>query len=373
MNKTLQLLRIAGMLLADNRIISPEVAKKMFLQYKKEHPGTEFINEYQLAESQGYVIQDIETKTTQKDDVISDATDKIQEELLKKEIKNGISEEDFIDNNLKKDERWLFGSLRSWIPEFRGAVTKDKILKKLKKEKSKSGMLSFNKELLRYNSPEEVKDNLYYHGSGSMIGALKPSITMSEREVETFGGGGYGERYWGISLSKDRNIASTFTGQSRSGSVAPVLLRKDANVVEMKEIEDASEIEDYIEQLWKDEVDAVKIGDWKDEYSEQELVVLNPQAIVVGNSEYFQVFNKKKMPSFDDKKIREMYNNAPTEYKKLSEEASARHRENFISKYGREPFSSNRKRDAVMEYVNEKLKLRSLYRQIKDKIGNNNE
>ena len=92
MNKTLQLLRIASLILADDRTITPEVAKEMFLQYKKEHPGTDFINEYNWAESQGLVIQDVDTKTTQIDDVASDTADKVQVELLDKQYMNAINE-----------------------------------------------------------------------------------------------------------------------------------------------------------------------------------------------------------------------------------------------------------------------------------------
>ena len=93
MSKILQLLRIASLILADDRIITPEVAKEMFLQYKKEHPGTEFINEYDLAESQGYVIRDID-KTTQVDDVALDTADKVQKELLDKQYFDAIKNND---------------------------------------------------------------------------------------------------------------------------------------------------------------------------------------------------------------------------------------------------------------------------------------
>ena len=80
MNKTLQLLRIASLILADDRTITPEVAKEMFLQYKKEHPGTDFINEYDWAESQGLVIQDID-KSEQKKEISTEILDKLEQEF----------------------------------------------------------------------------------------------------------------------------------------------------------------------------------------------------------------------------------------------------------------------------------------------------
>lgn len=203
--------------------------------------------------------------------------------------------------------RWMF-------PKVRGGWTKDKILKQLKKwasDYSPSGK-SMKSEIKRFNSPEELAENIYYHGSANSISNLKPSIAFSEEWVEQYGGGGYGQQYWGISLSKDRNIASNFTGGlARSGNVAMVLLKKEAKVESMPEIEDAVEIEDIIEDLWNKGVDAVKIGDWKnEEYGERELVVLNPKAIVVGQSESFQVSQKPKMPSFDMEKITKMFNDA---------------------------------------------------------------
>ena len=93
MNKSLQLLRIASLILADDRIITPEVAKDMFLQYKKEHPNTEFRNEYDLAESQGYIIRDIDKKP-QVEDIASDTVNKVQKELLDKQYFDAIKNND---------------------------------------------------------------------------------------------------------------------------------------------------------------------------------------------------------------------------------------------------------------------------------------
>ena len=259
---------------------------------------------------------------------------------------DNISEDTMIDNPNDPDPTKM--SKEEWIaehevtlpaseykyrrfPNVRGGWTKDKIKRSLRNVKSGYGDVKFNKEILKFDSPQELEENLFYHGSGYGIMNLKPSITMRERDVNRFGGGGYGERYWGISLSKDRNIASNFTGQSSSGSVAPVILKKNAKVVSMPEIQDATEIEDHIEKLWDAEVDAVKIGG-----GEQELVVLNPRSIVVGKPDHFPVYNKPKMPSFDSDKIYDLYENALENYQKAYSESTQRENERFKEKYGRD-------------------------------------
>ena len=133
--------------------------------------------------------------------------------------------------------------------------------------------------IAEFDSHEEFAKNIFYHGtSGYIDGALKPSITQSERQVEQRGGGGYGERYWAASVSKSKNKASNFTGQSSYGSVYPVILKKGAHVISRPDIKDAAELEDHIVELWNDGVDAVRIGDWNSEHSEEELAILNPRA-----------------------------------------------------------------------------------------------
>ena len=66
---------------------------------------------------------------------------------------------------------------------------------------------------------------LSWHWSGISRG-LVPSIVMSQSDVEKMGGGGYGEKILGISLSKSKNIASNFTGMARYGSVHAVILKR---------------------------------------------------------------------------------------------------------------------------------------------------
>jgi len=122
----------------------------------------------------------------------------------------------------------------------------------------------------------------------------KPSITFSDRTVEQGGGGGYGEKYWAISLSKSKRTAESFAGQRNSVRIHPVLLKKGAKVVEIPEIKDAADIEDYILDLWQKQVDAVWIGG-----GEQELAVINPKAIVFAkDADSYQVFGGYKSENF---------------------------------------------------------------------------
>lgn len=206
-----------------------------------------------------------------------------------------------------------FSVHRNTLTKVRGGWTKEKIRKELKSMGGggSSGRI-IQREIAQFDSAEEFADNIFYHGTGSFVsGAIKPSITMSEKEAETFGGGGYGQRYWAASVSKSKNIASGFTGMSRSGRLYPVVLKKGATVVSMPEIEDSIELEDIIEDLWNRGVDAVRIGDWSKEFSEQELAILNPKAVFKYDvSESYPVFNKKKFDNLSIDQITEIYDKA---------------------------------------------------------------
>ena len=193
-------------------------------------------------------------------------------------------------------------------PKHRGELTFDKVVRRIKGTSSlstKSDLFNFitilsYKELKKFDSPEEIMDNIYWHGTGSYVSkGLQAGFNIVRKVSE--GGGGYGEQYHSISLSKSKNIASNFTGMSRSGMVYPVLLRKGAIVEEIPDIQDSEEIEDILVDLWLRKVDVVKIGKWDDGYSEQELVVLNPKAILKFEGEGFTVFQKKRFenPTID--------------------------------------------------------------------------
>jgi len=203
---------------------------------------------------------------------------------------------------------------RSRITKVRGGWTKEKIKKELRHKKGIRSDLFFNKEICKYDNPKDFEDNLYYHGSGRSISDLKPSISL---KYNNGFGGGSGEQYYAISTSKNREKASNFTGISNSGNVAPIILKRNAVVKIMPEILDANYLDDIITELWEEGVDAVLIGDHSGKHSEQELAILNPACIIVGKPEYFQVLDKKKMPSFDSEKIEEMWLNASNEYRKI--------------------------------------------------------
>lgn len=211
---------------------------------------------------------------------------------------------------------------RSIYPKPRGGWTKDKIKKALKTSgRGSYGEYGIYKNILDYNDYKDFADHIYYHGTGSYVGsALKPSILVSDREIESLGGGGYGEKYWGVSLSKSKNISSNFTSNSRSGSVYLVLVKKGAKVISMPDVSDANELEDFIEDLWDKGVDAVKIGDWSSDFSEQEIVVLNPRVLYTYSKPFsFSVFGKGKFENLSLEEVKEIYESAESKSNKLSE------------------------------------------------------
>lgn len=164
------------------------------------------------------------------------------------------------------------------ISPVRGKWTKSKIIKRLKDiVGTKKGYSFAARRIAEFDSAEELAEHMFYHGSQFGSGRLKPSILMSDSEVERIGGGGYGQKYWGISVSRSKRIASNFS-TGISVRVYPIILVKNAKIKEMPELSDAADLEDYIEDLWEEGVDAVWIGDKN--RGEQELCVINPAAIV---------------------------------------------------------------------------------------------
>lgn len=247
---------------------------------------------------------------------------------------------------------------RSLFTKVRGGWTKEKIIKQLKTIKCLDTDSSFHREIALYDNPTDFGNNLYYHGSGNFVRSLKPSIILKNIGNGDGGGGGYGEQYYGISLSKDRDMASNFTGLSNYGSVAPVLLRKSAIVKVIKEFKDANYIEDVIEDLWNEGIDAVIIGDHSRPQSEQEIVILNPKCIVVGKPTSFKVLDKKPIPSFNEEEIKDMWINSSSKYKELCLISSKNHKEYMEKKYGK-PFEIsdwNSKMQNVFGYHQQNLK-----------------
>lgn len=222
---------------------------------------------------------------------------------------------------------------RAGITKVRGGWTKEKIKKELKHKSSTHSEQAFHREIAKYNTPSDVAENLLYHGSSRSISNLKPSIVL--KNMDNFGGG-YGEKYFGISLSRDRDIASNFTGVASHGNVAPVLIKRGAIIKKMPEIQDAGELDDIIIDLWKEGVDALIIGDHNSAHSEQEVVILNPKCITVGPTSSFQVYKKSKMPSFNTNEIELLWMNSSKKYKEIALETWNSLNEAFKAKHGRE-------------------------------------
>ncbi len=201
---------------------------------------------------------------------------------------------------------------RGNIPKVRGGWNKNKILKYLKTTETPSGIENAAKAIAEFDNADELKDHMFYHGTSHGAAGLKPSITFSDRDIERLGGGGYGQKYWSISVSKSKKVASNFAPTSNGVSVYPILLAKNANVKELTEIEDSIELEDIIEDLWNDGVDAVWIGDGKNGGGEQELSVLNPNAIInIGTADWYKNYQlgseNNPINIKNDEQIKEMY------------------------------------------------------------------
>ena len=201
---------------------------------------------------------------------------------------------------------------RSRIPNVRGGWTEGKILRYLKATPSLHGVRAASRLIAEFASPEELKEHMFYHGTKASVSGLSPSITKSEEWAERHGGGGYGTRYWGVSVSKSKRVASSFGGHSPGVSIYPVVLAKGAKVVDRADLADADDVSDHIVELWNDGVDAVRLGDWKEDFSEQELLILNPRAICnVGTPDYYRQFRlwspENPLNIKDDAQIAEVY------------------------------------------------------------------
>lgn len=205
---------------------------------------------------------------------------------------------------------------RNYITPVRGEWTKEKIIKRLKESGGSLAGYSRAAELIsEFDSPKELSENMFYHGTYYGGGRLKPSMIMSDREVERIGGGGYGDKYWGISVSKSKEIASRFSGIHEGVFIYPIVLAKNANVKEMPDLNDAADLDDCIIDLWKEGIDAVWIGDKN--RGEQELCVINPKAIVnIDSSDYYKAFmlgsEKNPLRIIDKAGIEKLYADAKT-------------------------------------------------------------
>lgn len=191
---------------------------------------------------------------------------------------------------------------RRMIPKFRG-ITPEKIKRTLKTGAGRSYYTdtTMGKELQKFDSIDELRNHIYYHGTGTSVSkGLRPGGSLPK---SAFRSGGYEDMLHTISLSKDKNMASNFTGDSRYGNVYAVLLKKNARVLNMEgKVKDSCELEEFIDKLWEHNIDAVWIGG-----GEQELAVLNPKILVQGKGDSFSVFNKQKFTNDDIEKFAEQY------------------------------------------------------------------
>ena len=208
-----------------------------------------------------------------------------------------------------------------WLsyPTPKGELTKAKIIKYLKDVRNKPvSRKRLAKFVMSYDNAQDLLDHTYYHGTSNFISStVKPSITLSDRDAERMGGGGYGEKYWAISLSKSKRVAESFSGQSRGVSIHPVLLKKSAKIISIEGVTDAADIEDHILDLWKNQVDAVWIGG-----GEEELAVINPKALVFAqDSDYYAVFGGYKSENFTLDKAEEVRRQAQSIIDNYSDES----------------------------------------------------
>jgi hypothetical protein len=208
---------------------------------------------------------------------------------------------------------------RLFIPDVRGGWTKEKIVKYFKNKLSDSiSTFRLTKYISQFENWEQFKNHIYYHGTqGYIESGLKPSITMSEREAERSGGGGYGQRYYGISLTKRKRTAESFSGMSSGVTIYPVILKKDAKVIERTDLTDAADIEDIIVELYEQGIDAVWIGG-----GEEELVVVNPYSVLIykDGKEYHRSYGGFKSIPLTDEKIKDIYETSKILWEEYSEE-----------------------------------------------------
>lgn len=162
---------------------------------------------------------------------------------------------------------------RMYVPKVRGGWNENKILRYLKQNPSCTKMKTAIRMIAQFDNVEEFKRHLFWHGSQYPQSGLLPSKALPKNW--NAGGGGYGDRYWGISVTDDKYTATNFCGTGHSVFVHPIILAKDAVVKNYPNLRDAIDLEDIIIDLWNEGVDAVQLGP----QSEHETVILNPRCI----------------------------------------------------------------------------------------------
>ncbi len=129
----------------------------------------------------------------------------------------------------------------------------------------------------------KLKSDTFYHGTSAentreiMRSGFKSGKDLPE---DVFRGGGYGKMQNSISFAETPKEASIFSKLTKNGEIIEVKLKPNSKVVSIDGVEDAIELENYIEYLKKEKVDAVYIGG-----GEKELVVINTKAVTPTKSQ----------------------------------------------------------------------------------------
>lgn len=124
----------------------------------------------------------------------------------------------------------------------------------------------------------KLKSNTFYHGTSAENADNISKIGFklgSELPEDVFRGGGYGKIQNSISLSGTPKKASIFSDLTQDGKIIKVKIKPEAKVISINGVDDAIDIEDYIDYLRKQKVDAVYIGGGEDE-----LVIINKDIII---------------------------------------------------------------------------------------------
>lgn len=147
-------------------------------------------------------------------------------------------------------------------------------------------------------TPMKLKEKAYkgtrtfYHGTSSenVEKIREEGFTIgSELPEDAFRGGGYGRMQDSVSLTTDVDMASRFIGTGSQGAVMKVEVTPNANIISVTNIEDATDLNDYVPELLDRGVDAVWIGG-----GENELVVINPKVLNVTDSRDFSAISAKE-------------------------------------------------------------------------------
>lgn len=136
----------------------------------------------------------------------------------------------------------------------------------------------------------KLKSDTFYHGTSAenARGIMQSGFKRgSELPENVFRGGGYGKMQNSISLAETPKDASRFSTLTKNGEIVETKLKPNSKVVSIEGVEDAVDLEDYMQYLKKNKIDAVYIGG-----GEKELVVINPKAVNPVKSQLTDIWNK---------------------------------------------------------------------------------